>query len=95
MDVRLLICCKPGNAFQASVLTLDLTRGWIKTYPSKRECAADLCQIGLMTIMDEHEMLQNDFDAKDRIHLFLSSVEGEDEVFDNAGFLETTPKRPN
>jgi hypothetical protein len=93
MDVRLLICWHPGNIFQASVTTLDFARVWNKVYPSKRECAADLALLGLLTIMDQDDVLKSDFDTKNRI--LTTTTSAEPEVLDEAGFVEITPAKPN
>jgi hypothetical protein len=93
MDVRVVICWYPGNLYQSSVMTVDMTRAWGKVYPSRLACAIDLCQIGLLTIMDQDDMLRSDFDTKDRMLLHLSTVEAK--ALEEAGFVEMSPAKLN
>jgi hypothetical protein len=93
MDVRVLICWHPGDVFQASVIALEAGKSWNKIYPSKSECLADLCQIGLLTIWDQDDMLESDFDKRDRVLIVRSTVEAE--VLAHADFVETTPAKVN
>jgi hypothetical protein len=93
MDVTLLICCHPGNFFQASVIALEAGRRWSKVYPSKQECLAELCQIGLLSIWDQDAVLKSDFDKKDRVLIVRSNVEPE--VLAHADFVEMTSAKVN
>jgi hypothetical protein len=93
MDFCLLIRVRPGDVFQASVITVDCARAWRKTYPSKEDCASELCEIGLVTILSQHDLMNSDFDMNDRTLLFMTAVQAE--FLEEAGFVETTQKRLN
>jgi len=62
-------------------------------YPSKQECLAELCQIGLLSIWDQDAMLKSDFDKKDRVLIVRSNVEPE--VLAHADFVEMTSAKVN
>jgi hypothetical protein len=93
MDVRVLVCWHPGDIFHASVASRDFSMGWSKLYPSKRACADDLCQIGLITIMDRQDVLESNFDIEDRI--LTTDTDTVPELLQNAGFVEFTPSKLN
>jgi hypothetical protein len=93
MDVRVLVCWHPGDIYHASVASRDFSRGWSKLYPSKRACADDLCQIGLITIMDRQDVLESNFDIEDRI--LTTETDTVPELLENAGFVEFTQSKLN
>jgi hypothetical protein len=86
MDVRVVICWHPGNLYHASVLTVDLCRAWAKVYPSRLACATDLRQIGLLTIMDQDDLLRSDFDTRDKI--IWTNDDADPELLKKSGFVE-------
>ena len=89
MNFCLIIRVRPGAVIQASVITVDCARGWSKIYPSKQECASDLREIGLVTILNQHDVMKSDFDMRDRILMFQTAAQAE--LLEEAGFVETTP----
>jgi hypothetical protein len=93
MNVRVLICWHPGNLYQATVMTCDLVRGWTKVYPSKLVCAIDLARLGLLTMMEQEDVLQSDFDIKDKILSTNASVEAEE--LEKGGFEEIITAKVN
>ena len=93
MNVRLIICWHPGDVYQASVTTLDFAGLWHKFYPSKSECVSDLAQLGLLTIMDQDDVLKSDFDIKDRVLTTVASTE--EDLLTKAGFVKITPAKLN
>jgi hypothetical protein len=93
MDVRVVICWHPGNLYQASVMTVDLARAWTKIYPSKLVCAIDLRRIGLLTIMDQDDLLRSDFDTKDKI--IWTRTDADPELLKSSGFVEIIPTKLN
>jgi hypothetical protein len=93
MEVRVLVCWHPGDIFHASVASRDFSRGWSKQYASKLECADDLCQIGLITIMDRQDVLESNFDIEDRI--LTTETDTVPELLEHAGFVEFTPSKLN
>ena len=68
-------------------------RRWRKIYPSKRECLAELTEIGLLTIWEQDDMLKSDFDKEDRVLVVRTKVEAE--VLAHAGFEEMTAAKVN
>jgi hypothetical protein len=93
MDVRVMILWHPGNTYHASVMAHDLSRMWSKMYPSKLVCAIDLGRIGLLTIMDQDEVLKSDFVTRERVLMTHTSVEVE--VLEQEGFNEFIPPKLN
>ena len=93
MDVRVLILGHLGNIFQASVMTQDLARMSNEMYPSKLVCAIDLLRIGLLTIMDQDDVLQSDFETRDKILMTHTTIEAD--VLEEAGFVEIIPAKVN
>lgn len=93
MDVRVLVCWHPGDLFHASVIFVDFSRGWYRFYSSKRECADHLRDLGLITIMDQDQVVKSDFDLEDRI--LTTSSETTVEILEAAGFVEFTPRKLN
>jgi len=67
-------------------MTSDLCRGWSRVYSSKRVCAIDLGRIGLITILEQDEVLESDFETRDGILSTSASVEAA--VLEQAGFVE-------
>jgi len=53
-----------------------------------QECASDLCEIGLVTILNQHDVMKCDFDRKDRTLIFQTTAQAE--FLKEAGFVETT-----
>jgi hypothetical protein len=90
MDVRVLILWHPGDTFHASVVALDLGRGWHKVYTSKKECMDDLWRVGLLTLVERYDGMRSDFEVKDRILIAQAIIEAQE--LETAGFVETTPK---
>jgi hypothetical protein len=74
-------------------MTVDLARAWGKVYPSKLACAIDLRRIGLLTIMDQDDMLRSDFDTKDRI--VWTRTDADPELLRRSGFVEIIPAKAN
>jgi hypothetical protein len=93
MDVRVVICWRPGNVYHASVITVDLARAWSKVYPSRLACAIDLRQIGLLTILDQDDLLRNNFDTNDKI--ILARADADAELLEKSGFTEIIVAKVN
>lgn len=93
MDVRVLICRHPGNLFQVTVMTSDLSRRWGRVYSCKHICATDLGRIGLLTIMDAATLLASDFDS--RAAILTNDANVETVLLKEAGFVEIERARVN
>jgi len=53
----------------------------------------DLWRVGLLTWVEHYDGLRSDFDTRDRLVLGQAIIEVE--VLEEAGFVETTPAKPN
>ena len=93
MNIRLIICWRPENIFQASVSAVALGRVWGKLYRTELECATELLDLGLLTIMEQEDVLKNDFDWTTKV--LTTMVTADSEVLLQSGFVETTPAKPN
>ena len=93
MDVRLLIGWHPGDIYHASVIAVDVARAWHKLYRSKVECVDELGLLGLLTMMEQYDVLHSGFETKDKVFISIAIVEAE--ALEDAGFVESTPAKLN
>jgi hypothetical protein len=92
MDVRLIINQDPDEHYQAFVISLEAAAGWSKTYATKTECLTELCLLGVLTLSEEQDLMEIDFD-EDRMIVNRATVDPRELV--ESGYEVITLDRAN